>query len=222
MATLNPILIKVDTREKNTGVVKHWETLAGNFPNLTLEFTELEFGDYIIAEGFIVERKSATDFMLSVMDERIFGVLAKLKSEYDHIIYIVEGDIFAPRFHSNPEALRSALSYMTVIEHASLIPSADADNTAQQLYAMAMHAQHGTGKSRSLRGDKPMDLRSSQQYIVESLPGVTADRALKLLDELGSVAGVLNASDEQFSISGGLSAENVARIRKVLQSSWKK
>lgn len=222
MQTLKSVVIKVDGREKNTGVVKHWEALAGNFPNLALEFIELEFGDYVIAEGFIVERKSATDFMLSVMDERIFGVLAKLKSEYDHIIYIVEGDIFAPRFHSNPEALRSALSYMTVIEHASLIPSADADNTAQQLYAMAVHAQHGPSKPRSLRGDKPMDLRTSQQYIVESLPGITADRALKLLNELGSVEGVLNASDEQLSVSGGLSAENIARIRKVLESSWKK
>lgn len=222
MATPKPVLIKVDTREKNTGVVKHWETLAGNFPNLSLDFVGLEFGDYVIAEGFIVERKSATDFMLSVMDERIFGVLAKLKSEYDHIIYIVEGDIFAPRFHSNPEALRSALSYMTVIEHASLIPSADADNTAQQLYAMAMHAQHGPSKPRSLRGDKPMDLRSSQQYIVESLPGITADRAHNLLNQLGSVTQVLEASDEQLQTISGLSSEIVARIRKVLESGWKK
>ena len=222
MSSPGPVLIKVDTREKNTGVVKHWESLAGNFPHLSLEFIELEFGDYVIAEGFIVERKSATDFMLSVMDERIFGVLAKLKSEYDHIIYIVEGDIFAPRFHSNPEALRNALSYMTVIEHASLIPSADADNTAQQLYAMAAHAQHGSAITHTLRGDKPMDLRSSQQYILEGLPGITADRALKLLNELGSVAGVLNASDEHLSMFGGLTAENIARIRKVLQSNWKK
>lgn len=216
MADIKPVLIKVDTREKNTGVVKHWETLAGNFPGLSLEFVELEFGDYILGDDYIVERKSATDFMLSVMDERIFGVLAKLKAEYDKIIYIVEGDIFAPRFHSNPEELREALSYMTVIEGASLIPSPGPDSTAQLLFNMAHHAQHGSTKPRNLRRDKPMDLCSSQQYIIESLPGVTPERALNLLKHFGSVSAVLSAGDDELLQVSGLSPEMLARLRKVL------
>lgn len=217
MGDIKPVLIKVDTREKSTGVVKHWETLAGNFPGLSLEFVDLEFGDYILGANCIVERKSATDFMLSVMDERIFGVLAKLKAEYDNTIYIVEGDIFAPRFHSNPEELREALSYMTVIEGASLIPSPGADSTAQLLFNMAQHAQYGS-KPRNLRRDKPMDLHSSQQYIIESLPGVTPERALNLLKHFGSVSAVLSAGDDEFLQVSGLSPEMLARLRKVLGS----
>ena len=129
--------IKVDTREQNTQVIKHWKEFSGNFPGLEYEFVEMEFGDYAIGNSTIIERKSSTDFMLSVMDKHILNNVAKLKQSYEHVIYIVEGDIYTPRFHSDPVALRKAIAYMTVNEHVSLVPSPGPQNTAELIYLMA-------------------------------------------------------------------------------------
>ena len=133
----NSVKIKVDKREQNTGVIKHWNGFAGLFPGLELEFVEMEAGDYAIGNATIIERKSTTDFMLSVMDNHILDNLTKLKKDYEKVIYIVEGDIYAPRFHSDPAALRKAIAYMTMKENVSLIPSPGPQNTAELIYLMA-------------------------------------------------------------------------------------
>lgn len=211
--------IIVDTRELNGTLVKHWQAYSGNFPGLEQEPRELEYGDYVIGAGTIVERKSSTDFMLSVMDKKIFGSIAKLKAEFDQIIYIVEGDIFAPRFHSNPAALRDALAYMSAAEGVALIPSPDAQMSAELVYDMAMYIQHGEDKVVSVRSGKPKDVRSSQQYLIESLPGISAERARELLRKFGSAAKVLAATDAELGASG-LSPDTVTRIRKILDAPW--
>lgn len=211
--------IGVDTRELNGTLVKHWHAYSGNFPGLEQEPLDLEYGDYVIGAGAIVERKSSTDFMLSVMDKKIFGDIAKLKAEFDQIIYVVEGDIFAPRFHSNPAALRDALAYMSAAEGVALIPSPDAAMSAELVYDMAMYIQRGDDNVVSVHTRKPKDLRSSQQYLIESLPGVTAERARDLLRAFGNAAAVLGASDSQLQ-AAGLSIEAVTRIRKILETQW--
>lgn len=211
--------IGVDTRELNGTLVKHWHAYSGNFPGLEQEPLDLEYGDYVIGAGAIVERKSSTDFMLSVMDKKIFGNIAKLKAEFDQIIYVVEGDIFAPRFHSNPAALRDALAYMSAAEGVALIPSPDAAMSAELVYDMAMYIQRGDDNVVSVHTRKPKDLRSSQQYLIESLPGVTAERARDLLRAFGNAAAVLGASDSQLQ-AAGLSIEAVTRIRKILETQW--
>ncbi|TCV85370.1 ERCC4 domain-containing protein [Sulfurirhabdus autotrophica] len=134
---VKPIRIKIDSREKNTQVIKHWKEFSGNFPGLEYEFVEMEFGDYAIGNSIIIERKSSTDFMLSVMDKHVLNNVASLKKTYEHVIYIVEGDIYTPRFHSDPIALRKAIAYMTIKEHVSFTPSPGPQNTAELIYLMA-------------------------------------------------------------------------------------
>lgn len=211
--------IIVDSRELNGTLVKHWQTYSGNFPGLEQEARELELGDFVIDNNTVIERKSSTDFMLSVMDKKIFGNLAKLKAEFDRIVYIVEGDIFAPRFHSNPTTLRDALAYMSAVEGVALIPSPDAQMSAELVYDMAMYVQHGGDKVVSVRSTRPKDVRSSQQYVVESLPGVSAERARELLRTFGNAAKVFAASDNALQ-AAGLSVDTVARIRKILEAQW--
>lgn len=220
---MNPSIdIIVDTREQTSGVVKHWEGYAGNFPGLKTEFRELEAGDFILPGDIVVERKSSTDFMLSVMDKKLPGNIARLKAEFDRLIYIVEGDIFAPRFHSNPTKLQDALAYMTVIEGVTLIPSQGAQSSAEIIFNMATYARNGAPDSVAMRTAKVTDFRSSQQYLVEGLPGLGPERAVKLLNALGSPADVFAASDEAISAAAGLSMEAVARLRRVLSGPWKR
>ena len=135
------ISIKVDTREKNTAVVKHWKEHPGMFPGLEIELLEMEYGDYVVGKSTVIERKSTTDFMLSVMDNHLITNLTKLNQDYEQVIYIVEGDIYASRFHSDPAKLRQAIAYMTVKENTPLVPSPGPQSTAELIYAMALLAQ---------------------------------------------------------------------------------
>lgn len=219
MSEISTILIITDAREMSGTVVRHWRAYAGNFAQLKLESRELEYGDYLIGNDIVIERKSSTDFMLSVMDNQLYGNIAKLKAEFERVIYIVEGDVFAPRFHSNPSALRDALAYMTAVEGVALAPSPDAPMTAEIVYRMAVDVQRPDARAVSVRSARPKDLRSSQQYVIEGLPGITAERARQLLKTFGSVESVLRADDAAL-IAAGLSIETVARIRKILAAPW--
>ncbi|MGH8671140.1 MAG: ERCC4 domain-containing protein [Burkholderiales bacterium] len=212
------VRLQVDTREQNTRVVKYWNSMGGLFPGLQLEFLELDCGDYLLGASVAVERKSPTDFMLSVMDQHVYGDLARLKARFERIIYIVEGDIHAARFHSDPAALRAALSYMVVVEGVAIVPSPSAEDTAQLLYAMAFNHQHGAADSVSLHPDKPRDLASSRLYLVEALPGVGAQRAHLLLKHFGSVQRIFSASSEELQQAGELSPQAAQRIRTVLEA----
>lgn len=219
MSAVSSIVIIADARELNGTVVRHWHAYAGNFAHLRVESRELEYGDYLLGNDIVIERKSSTDFMLSVMDNKLFENIAKLKAEFERVIYIVEGDVFAPRFHSNPSALRDALAYMTAVEGVALIPSPDAPMTAEIVYKMAFDVQRPEARDVSVRSARPKDLRSSQQYLIEGLPGVGAERARQLLKHFGSVEKVLRADDAAL-VAAGLSADAVARIRKIFTAPW--
>ena len=64
-----------------------------------VEFKVLEVGDYIISDRVAVERKTAEDFVNSIVDKRLFMQLKDLR-KYQKPILIVEGREFS-RLHEN-------------------------------------------------------------------------------------------------------------------------
>ena len=209
--------LTVDPSEKNGPVVKYWLEYAGLFPDLVLEYAELEAGDFLLAPGVAVERKSATDFLIAVMDQRLPETIARLKSQFDRPLLLVEGDIFQGRFHSNPKGLREALAYVTVVEGVPFVPSSGPPNTAELLYEMARQAQIGPPPA-VLRRDKPRDPVSGPRYLVEGLPHVGETLAKRLLAHFGSAAAVFAAPAEALAGVEGVTPEAAARMRKMLDA----
>lgn len=212
--------ITLHPREVKTAVALHWESYAGSFKGLTLQTAELDCGDYDLGSGVVVERKSATDFTLAIMDKRLFGEVGKLKSSYDQPIYIVEGDIYAGRFHTDPIVVREAIAWMTVLQGVPLVPSPGEAFTAELLFAMARQAQHGYGNVVVMRNSKPFDPRTGQSYLVEGLPGVNNAMAKALLDQFGNAAAVFAAPADALAGVPGMTQQAALRIRKVLDAHW--
>ncbi len=212
--------IRLHPRESGSAVVAHWQTYAGNFKDLALQTVELDCGDYDLGADVRVERKSATDFSLAVMDKRLYGEVGKLKASADQVVYIVEGDLFAGRFHSDTQRLHEALAWLSVIQGVALVPSPDPAVTAEMLFCMAGAAQHGMGQPPVMRNGKPFDPRSGQTYMVEGLPGVTPALAQALLQHFGSAAAVCAASAEQLAQTPGMGASTAQRVRKVLDAPY--
>ena len=213
-------IITYHPREAKTAVLQHWQAYPGSFKGLSTEVAELDCGDYDLGGGVVVERKSATDFTLAIMDKRLFGEVGKLKSSYDQPIYIVEGDMYGGRFHTDPVVIREAIAWLTVMQGIPLVPSPGEGFTAEILFTMASQAQHGLGHPIVMRNGKPFDPVNGQRYLVEGLPGINEVMAKALLDHLGSAAAVFAAEVDDLAQVAGISTQAAARMRKVLDAKW--
>lgn len=127
--------LRVDNRERGK-CLKRLEEAEG----VRLEMVELEFGDYVLPNNIVIERKSATDFILSVVDEGLWLNIENLKQTYDRIVYIIEGDPYVARFHQKALDVHRAFARMVVDYGIAVLPSADAEHTAMLIYLMGLAA----------------------------------------------------------------------------------
>ncbi|MBD3620141.1 MAG: hypothetical protein HUJ28_11785 [Chromatiales bacterium] len=201
--------IRVDTREKGK-IIQRLEGLEG----VSLEFVEMDLGDYLLPGDVIVERKSATDLILSVVDKSLWAKVAKLRSQHERVVYIVEGDLYTARFHQQALDVHRALSMMVIDHGVSILPSPDADNSGMLVYLLGLAALQGpeTGE----RAGKPTIRLDAQLYLLASLPNIDPDRAKVLLKHFGSARQVLDADADALAQVEGIDRETAERIAEVL------
>ncbi len=209
------IKIIADTRERGK-IIENLRAL----PNVILEVAEQECGDYVIGNGVVVERKSATDFILSIVDKTLLASVGKLRAVHGRPIYIVEGDMFTVRFHQKAFDVHMALAHLAVVQGIPVIASPDAEQSAMLVYLMAVDAQYNLTARPDMRLAKPALCSEAQQYLVEGLPGVNAERSERLLAHFGSPMRLFAASAGDLAGVDGIPADVAARIRAVLDSSW--
>jgi ERCC4-type nuclease len=77
--------IAIDDRERGSGVV---EALR-NHPNVELIVRRLALGDYLIARTLVVERKTLSDFALSVVDGRLFTQASRLARQQSFLLQAI-------------------------------------------------------------------------------------------------------------------------------------
>lgn len=210
------IKIIADMREARSNIAN----LMRKTPDVEVVVEELSCGDYLLREDFPVERKAATDFILSIQDRRLFEQIAKMKGEYGRATFIVEGDLQATRSQMQPDAIRGALSYLVAIEGATIMPSSGPADSAGLMATMARHLQQGLGYEVSLRGAKPKDLRTQAQFIVEGFPGVGPGTARALLTHFGSIAALFAADIAALRQVPGIGPKSAQQIRAVIEARY--
>lgn len=126
------VIIRVDGRERGK-IIARLESLEG----VQLEIEDMEHGDYILPNGVVVERKSATDFILSVVDEEIWAHAEALAHTFPKVVYIIEGDPYVARFHQKALDVHRAFARLILEYNVAVIPSSDADNTAMMIFLLA-------------------------------------------------------------------------------------
>lgn len=85
-AVIKPVTIVADSRETRSGIA----TKLARIPGVTVEQAELSSGDFLIGGGFAVERKAATDFIVSIMEGRLFDQMARMAIEHEQVVVLVE------------------------------------------------------------------------------------------------------------------------------------
>lgn len=212
-----PTRIQVDTAEQPSGI----PSLLSGIDGVTVEMARLDVGDYLCAESVVVERKTAVDFIASILDRRLFEQIAKMVSGFETPILVLEGDVYATRSSIAPAALDGALSWLVTLSGVAVLPSSGVEHSARLIATIARHAQHGLGYEIPLRHAKPKHLHVQQQYLIEGLPGIGGGRAKQLLNHFGTPAALFGASTEDLRGARGIGEKAAETIHQVLHSRWK-
>lgn len=181
----------------------------------------LPVGDFIVSDRVCVERKTAEDFISSIIDGRVFRQASLLLSNFDCPLMIVEGDVFeSPRIH--PNAVRGALASLCIDFRLPILFACDIDETVLFLIALAKREQIEKNRHVSLRGrKKPVHDSALQEHIVSSLPSVGASLAKNLLSHFKSVEHVFNASEEELKDVPLLGEKKSKRIKDIIKKEYK-
>ncbi|MGF6282155.1 ERCC4-type nuclease [Pseudomonas frederiksbergensis] len=201
------VKIYVDSREMVSGIPSELQALG-----VEIEVGNLETGDYVISGTCVIERKTATDFISSLLDGRFTNQAAKMNFNFKRVIYLVEGDIFATRSAIQEEALIGALSWLSVLMGCSVIHYRTPKKAAKIIRRMAMHAQSGLGYDVAFRRGKTKPGKGEALFSIEGYAGVGPSTAKKLLNHFRSSFAFVNASVEELMAVKGIGATKAQRI----------
>lgn len=200
----------MDDRECRSGLP---DALARHWPRVAV--ARLPVGDVEIGPRVIVERKTADDFITSILDQRLFAQCWSLVGVGRRPLLIVEGRDGAPFLRVPPRHLRGALLAVTVSYRVPLLRTDDVEETALTLAQLAEREQ----RSLARRLDRPVPTPGRVAVdILGSIPGVGDLRARRLIDRFGSLAAVVTAEDDALLDVSGVGKSTVKRIREVTQA----
>ena len=209
------ITIFADVRERGPLIDKLYESGA----NVTVG--TLTCGDFILSEDVGVERKIVNDFVVSLLDGRLFEQVRGLKGQFNKPLVIIEGkfeDIFTAR-QVHPSALWGSLASLVLDWGVPILFSQNPQETADLLITIAKREQLERNKSVAVRLDqKPRTIAEMQQFLVEGLPAVGPTLAKNLLKYFKSPINIFNASLEDLQKVDGVGEKKAEIIKKILES----
>ena len=188
-----------------------------------MQTARLEVGDIICSDRVCIERKSCADFVDSFISRDIFGQMADMSKAYSRSIMILEGETIFGLRDVSPEALRSALSGITVGWGIPIIPTANVESTAAMVVTIARREQFKEKRSISVHGKRShMTLPQRQEYVVSAIGGgVGPTMAEALLKHFGSVQAIINASIDELCDVEGIGKTTAENILKIVESEYK-
>ncbi|WP_297505016.1 DEAD/DEAH box helicase [Thermococcus sp.] len=209
------IVVYVDSRELRSGVPKHLKELGAE-----IEVRTLDVADYVVSEEVGIERKSANDFIQSIIDGRLFDQVERLRKAYEKSVIIIEGELYGIR-NVHPNAIRGAIAAVTIDWSVPILFSSGTEETAQFIYLLAKREQEERKKEVRLRSEKKaLTLAERQRLIVEGLPYVSSTLAKRLLRHFGNVERVFTATEEELQEVEGIGKKKAREIRKVITAPY--
>jgi len=211
----SPFII-VDSRETSSGVVRTLSELNAN-----IELKKIPIGDYIVSKRCGVERKSMDDFVDSIKDGRLFKEIKKLGNQFSRPILILEGDVNSI-VSINRAAILGTITSIMLNMHIFLYQTVNERNTAEILIALAKKEQEDSNKTFSIRFKKsPENLKEKLEYIVAGIPDINVSRARDLLEGMGSIQAIFNASEQELRDVYNIGPKIAKKIRKYAKSEYK-
>jgi ERCC4-related helicase/ERCC4-type nuclease len=210
-----PAKIFVDSRERE---------MAKLLESLGLEVTvkNLEVGDYVVSDRVAIERKTAHDFVASIIDpeRNLFRQIADLARTYERPVLILEGrDLYTTQM--NAGSIRGAMISVAVDYGVPIIPTEDRNETVAVI-ALLAHRELREGRSPKVHGHKTArTLKEQQEYLISAISSVGPAVAKNLLKHFGSVEKIMTASSLQLQEVELVGPKIAQRIRELVGGDYK-
>ena len=217
-ASARTVLIVADFRERASGVVGHMESLAG----VRVEWTQLGVADFLLGDGVAVERKSARDFVASILDRRLFDQAERLLDAYERPLLVLEGDPLTTGIGVHPNAIRGALAHIAVARRLPVLPSAGPQDTAELLVVIARQVQSTGGEQhRAPAKRRAGTVAEHQEAVAASLPGVGRVLARRLLERSGSLAALAGSDASTLRQVRGIGRQRAHALSRLLTAPYR-
>ncbi len=212
--------IVADQRELDSAIARD----LSRRDEMGVRLETLEVGDYVCSDRVVVERKSVSDFLDTLVggDRSMFEQVGEMASHYARPVVIIEGegDLYEER-NVHPNAIRGALASLAIDFDASILRTDGEDDTADMLAVLAEREQAESDRAVSVHGEKSTKtLPEQQEYVVASIAEVGPVTARSLLSEFRTVEGVMTATTEDLMEAEGVGEVTAERMREVIGSDY--
>ena len=205
--------ITVDYREKSSGLIDLLKS-----EDVEIRIKKLSYGDYVINDSITIERKTARDFLISIIDGRLFNQLSNLKRYCINPILLIEGNPLNTDINMDDMAIRGALISAQAIWCIPVIFSRTKEET-KDIMVMIGKQEEACMDVVPLRGGyRPKRLKSKQLFVLQGLPKVGPTMAKRLLEHFKTVSNVINATVEDLMKIEGVGKASAEKIREVIDA----
>lgn len=195
--------IIIDYRERNSLVASELINLG-----LGIEFKELKVADYIV-KNIAIERKTVTDFLISMIKGRLLNQIEELK-QYEDKLLIIEGisekEIYNDDNHLgiNANSIRGFLLSILLKHKIPIIFTKDSEDTAKFILILSKKKERESPLNIK---KKSLNKKERLQFIIESFPGLGPKTAKKLLERFKTIKKIINTPLEDLNKVIGKKAE---------------
>ena len=199
--------IIIDDRETSSKVVEVLSNMGA-----VIRIERLPHGDYAIGDRILVERKTARDFVDTLINRDLLGQVKAMADSAPRPVMIIEGgDIYAQR-DMHPNAIKGVLAALTVDMGVSILFTRDEQDTAQMLFVLSKREDGERGERKVHPNKSHHSLREEQEYIVSAFPEIGLKNARLLLAHFGSIHGIVNGSVEELGAVKGIGEKTAGKI----------
>jgi Fanconi anemia group M protein len=206
--------IVVDIHERDSGMAERLRALG-----CVIEEASLDAGDYLVGGTVGIERKTVTDFVISLTRGRLFSQLVALQASVARPVLIIEGDRrhISQRLH--PNSVRGLLITVGVEWGVPILWSADVGETAAFLHLIARRASRLKSQRKHPRPQKSKDKRELQHDILMQIPRVGYHSATALMSRFENLQGLLEASEHDLRQADWIGRKKARAIYQALHES---
>ncbi len=209
------IFVFMDKRENASRIGQYFEQY-----DCDLQKKMLLYGDFLVSDRVCIERKTTSDFISSITDQRLFQQLRNLKENFEKPILIIEGDSLYGRLQ--PNAIRGALASIVLDFQIPILWTKDLAETAGMVYWIARREQIDEKRPIPIRaGKKTTTMKEQQEFLIHGLPGISLVRSKALLKYFKTPDQVFNASEKDMLKVKNIGKTTIKKIKKTLTTKYK-
>ena len=210
---MSDVVVYADYREEKSGIPQLIEQ-----EGIKVVRKNLPVGDYVVSGDMGIERKTAWDFAHSLFDGRLFDQARRLSEEYEHVVFIVEGDPFRiRRYRSRHRQMYAAIVALTVDYGARIIYTGGPQDTAYVIASLARRASE-TGRKAVIARKKGRaeSLTDWQMLVLQSFPGIGPRTAKRVMEQFRNLREFCNATINEIASIEGIGSKRAELIFTII------